>query len=137
MIGLRNIEIPPKIEILVFLKNKISMYKRCTKACSYCLDFHYKNFSLTFLLGLKMTFVCEFQHVPLWKLTFFSQGSIHLVSMRFCGYVSNLSWNKNWKSLNSNLFQKMDFRFLIHCCTPLVQRKKLLLQLWILQSCKW
>jgi hypothetical protein len=40
----QNFEIPPKIKILVFFKNK-NLYVRGTRVCFYRLDFQSKNFS--------------------------------------------------------------------------------------------
>jgi hypothetical protein len=43
-ISLRNFEMPPKIEILVFLKKKKSIYRGSTRIYVLRLDFQYNNF---------------------------------------------------------------------------------------------
>jgi hypothetical protein len=48
-ISLRNFDIPPKIEILVFFL-KDSICRKGTKAYAYRLDFYYKNFSYAFFI---------------------------------------------------------------------------------------
>jgi hypothetical protein len=63
---------PPKIEILVFLKRKISLCRRGTRVCVHHLDFQYNNFLYVFFIVKKKAFVCEFQQTPLWKMIFFS-----------------------------------------------------------------
>jgi hypothetical protein len=68
---LRNFEMSPKIEILVFLKNKSFMCRGSTRVCIHYLDFQYNNFSCLFYCQ-KTAFVCEFQHIPLRKMIFFS-----------------------------------------------------------------
>jgi hypothetical protein len=68
----QNFEIPPKIEILVFFRKKISMYRGGTRACFHYLDFNPRIFHTLFLLS-KNGLVCEFQHTPLWKLMIFSR----------------------------------------------------------------
>jgi hypothetical protein len=82
-ISLRNYEIPPKIEILMFFKKK-SIHRGGTKACAHHLDFQYNNF---YAFSIVNAFVSEFQHTPLWN--FFSQCSTSLVDMRFCRHVPN------------------------------------------------
>jgi hypothetical protein len=42
-----------------------------------------QEFFICYFYYKKMAFVCEFQHIPLYKMIFF-QGSICLVDMRFC-----------------------------------------------------
>ena len=74
-ICLKNFEIPPKIKILIFWKKSNPVSRWHTKACAHCLDFQYNNFSLCFLYCQKTTFVCEFQHTPLWKIIFFLNAS--------------------------------------------------------------
>jgi hypothetical protein len=49
----QNFGIPPKIEILVFFKNKISMYRGGTRACFCRSDFQSKNFSYAILIVKK------------------------------------------------------------------------------------
>jgi hypothetical protein len=71
-ISLRNFEIPPKIEILIFFqKNKILYVDDAPKhvltiwisnTAIFCIPFYCQ----------KTAFVCEFQHTPLWKIIFFS-----------------------------------------------------------------
>jgi hypothetical protein len=48
----RNFEIPPKIEILVFFKNK-NFYRRGTRACFHRSDFQSKNFSYAIFIVKK------------------------------------------------------------------------------------
>jgi hypothetical protein len=60
----------------------------------------------------KTTFVCEFQHIPLWKIICFSifhvyQSSTFPVRMRFCRQVPNSTRNKNLKSHNPYLLKRM------------------------------
>jgi hypothetical protein len=55
----QNFEIPPKIEILVFLKNKNYMCREGTRACFHRLDFQSRIFHMLFLLS-KSGLVCEF-----------------------------------------------------------------------------
>jgi hypothetical protein len=42
-ISLRNFEMPPKVEILVFIKNKNIMYRGSTRVYVHHLDFQYNN----------------------------------------------------------------------------------------------
>jgi hypothetical protein len=50
-ICLRNFEIPPKIEILMFFKKENLVHGRGTKACVHSLDFQYNFFYMPFLLS--------------------------------------------------------------------------------------
>jgi hypothetical protein len=62
---------PPKIEILVFFKNKKnSMCRRSTKVYVHHLNFQYNKFLYVFFIVKKTAFVCEFQHTPLLKMIF-------------------------------------------------------------------
>jgi hypothetical protein len=70
--------------------------------------FSIQEFFICLFKCQKTAFVCEFQHTPLCKMTFF-QGSIWLVDMRFCRHVPNSPRNKNLKSLNPYLLYKMVF----------------------------
>jgi hypothetical protein len=90
-----NFEIPPKIEILVFSKNKNkSMYRRGTRACFHCLDFQSKNFSYAIFIVKKRPLYVNFS-IPLCRKWFFPQCSTRLVGMRFWGHVPNSLRNKN------------------------------------------
>jgi hypothetical protein len=60
----QNFEIPPKIEILVFFKIKISIYRRRTRACFYCLDFQSKKFSYANFIVKKRPLYVNFSIPP-------------------------------------------------------------------------
>jgi hypothetical protein len=94
----RNFEISPKIEILVFFKNKISIYRGGTRACFHCLDFQSKNFSYAIFIVKNRPLYVNFSIPPCGK-RFFSQCSIPLVGMRFWGHVPNSFRNKNMERL--------------------------------------
>jgi hypothetical protein len=79
-ISLRNFEIPPKLEILILFKKKNLVCRGRTKACAHHLDFQYNNFLYALLYCQKTPFVREFQHIPLWKIIFFS------IFHTSCGY---------------------------------------------------
>jgi hypothetical protein len=56
----QNFEMPPKIEILVFSKIKISTYRRGTRAYFHCLDFQSKNFSYAIFIVKKWPLFVSF-----------------------------------------------------------------------------
>jgi hypothetical protein len=87
-ISLRNFEIPPKIEILVFLRKKNYMCRTDTKACAHRLDFQYKNFPYAFFNVKKRPLYVNFS-ISLSTKWHFSQGSIRLMGVRFCSHVLN------------------------------------------------
>jgi hypothetical protein len=51
IISFRNFEMPPEIEILVFLKKKNSMCRGSTRLCVHLLDFQYNNFYMFLFLS--------------------------------------------------------------------------------------
>jgi hypothetical protein len=57
------------------------------------IGFSIQEYYRGFFYCQKTTFICEFQHTPLWKLMI-SQGSTPYVGMRFCGHVPNSPRNK-------------------------------------------
>jgi hypothetical protein len=63
----RNFEIPPKIEILVFSKIKISMYRGGTRACFHHSDFQSKNFSYAIFIVKKQPLYVNFSILPCGK----------------------------------------------------------------------
>ena len=75
---------------------------------STSFGFSIKKISICLFQCQKTAFVCEFQHTPLCKMTFFS-SSIHLMDMRFCWHVPNSFKNKNLKSFNPYLLLKVVF----------------------------
>jgi hypothetical protein len=101
-ISLRNFEIPPKIEILVFLKNKFSVCRGGTRACIHHLDFQYKKFSYAFIVVKNRPVHVNFS-IRACGNGCFSQDSIPLVGMKFCEHVPNLLRNKTLKRLIPNL----------------------------------
>jgi hypothetical protein len=63
-----------------------------------CLDIQYKNSSYAFSIVKKIAVICEFQHIPLYKMMLSSRfHTSH--GMRFCRHVPNSSRNKNVKRL--------------------------------------
>jgi hypothetical protein len=56
----QNFEIPPKIEILVVSKTKISTYRRGTRACFHYLDFQSKKFSYAIFIVKKRPLYVNF-----------------------------------------------------------------------------
>jgi hypothetical protein len=72
-----------KLRFWYFTKNNNSICRRGTKAYAYHLDSHYKNFSYAFFIVIKWPLCVNFNIPPCTKWRF-SQGSIHLVGMRFC-----------------------------------------------------
>ena len=107
-ICLRNFDIPPKIEVLVFFKNKSSMCRRGTSACAHPLDFQYKTFSYTFFVVKSWPLYVNFS-IPPCENWCFSQGSTPLVGMKFCEHVPNSLTNKNLKGFIQNLLGKVNF----------------------------
>jgi hypothetical protein len=89
-----NFEIPPKIEILVFFKNKICACRGGTRACFHCSDFQSKNFSYPIFIVKKWPLYVNFSIPPCGKW-FLSQCSTPLLGMRFRGHVPNSLRNKN------------------------------------------
>jgi hypothetical protein len=69
----QNFEIPPKIEIIVFLQKKNSACRGGARACFHYLNFSIQEIFIFYLYCQKTAFVCEFQHTPLWKLMIFSR----------------------------------------------------------------
>jgi hypothetical protein len=116
-------EIPPKIKILVFFKNKICMCRGGTRACLHCLDFQSKNFSYAIFIVKNWPLYVNFS-IPLCAKWCFFQGSIPLMDMRFCWYVPNSPRNKNLKSLNPYLLYKMVFLAPKNSAVPLERRGK-------------
>jgi hypothetical protein len=89
------------------------MCRRHTRICVHRLDFQSKNFSYVFYRQ-NLTFVCEFQHIPLWKLMIF---------LRFhtsCGHeiLPNSPRIKNPKRLLPYLLWKVVFWTPKDCCPP-------------------
>jgi hypothetical protein len=60
----QNFEIPSKIKILVFLKNKKITYRRGTRACFLCLDFQSKIFLYAIFIVKKRPLYVNFS-IPL------------------------------------------------------------------------
>jgi hypothetical protein len=118
----RNFEIPPKIEILVIFKNKISIYRRGTRACFHRLDFQSKNFSYAIFIVKKRSLYVNFSILPCGHWWFY-QGSTPCVGMRFCGHVPNSPRNKNLKRLTLNLLGKVVFLDPKDCCPPFAGAK--------------
>jgi hypothetical protein len=104
-----NFEIPPKIKILVFFKNKKFLcVERALEHVPAVLIFNRRNFHMLFLLsrnGLCMWILAY----PLAKVDFFSQCSTPLVDMRFWGHVPNLLRNNNMERHIPYLRFKMVF----------------------------
>ena len=134
-ISLRNYEIPPKIEILVFFYiKKCFTYRRGTRACIHHLDFQYKNFSYAFFVAKNRPLYVNFSMPPCGNWCF-SQGSTSLVGMKFCKNVSNSLRNKNLKRLIPNLLEKSGFFGFQNTTASLGNnKKKLFLQLWMLRN---
>jgi hypothetical protein len=65
-ISLRNFEIPPKIEILIFFK-KNPVCRGRTKAYSHHLDFQYNNFLYAFFIVKKQPLYVNFNIPPCGK----------------------------------------------------------------------
>jgi hypothetical protein len=80
-----------------------------TKACSHGLDFYYNNFLYASFFWIQKHALYVNFIISLHTKWLFSQGLIHLVDMGFCRHVSNSPRNKNLKSLDSYLIQKMVF----------------------------
>jgi hypothetical protein len=97
-----------KLRLWCFSFKKNYMCRKSTKAYAYHLDFHYKNFSNAFFIVKKWPLYVNFIISLCAKWCFF-QGSICLVGMRFCWHVPNSPTNKNLKSLELYLLQKMVF----------------------------
>jgi hypothetical protein len=55
---------PPKIEILVFLKNKNSMYRRSTRVYVHHLNLPYNNFLYVFFIVKKRPLYVNFNIPP-------------------------------------------------------------------------
>jgi hypothetical protein len=73
-ISLRNSKMPPKIEILVFFKNK-KQKLLCVEEALECMFTVWISNIIIFICLFycqKTAFVCEFQHTPLRKMIFFS-----------------------------------------------------------------
>ena len=133
----QNFEIPLKIEILVFLKNKIKLICReSTRACFHLLDFQSKNFSYDIFIVKKRPLYVKFS-TPACGNWWFSQSSTPCIDMRFCGYVPNSHRNKKPKRHISYLYEKVVFLTPKDCYPPYVGAKNLFLYLWMLWSCKW
>jgi hypothetical protein len=90
-ITVKNFEIPPKFEILVFFQKKYSAFFIVQKQSLYV------NFNIS-----------------LHAKTIFSW--FHISYMRFCNIIFNSLKNKNLKFLNPYLLQKMGFCSPTHCC---------------------
>jgi hypothetical protein len=65
-ISLKNFEIPPKIEILIFFQKKI-ICRGGTKVCANRLDFQYNNFSYAFFVVKKLPLYVNFNISPCGK----------------------------------------------------------------------
>jgi hypothetical protein len=63
-IRLRNFEMPPKIEILLFFKKKNSMCRRSTRVCTHRLNFQYDNFLYVFFIVQKQPLYVNFSIPP-------------------------------------------------------------------------
>jgi hypothetical protein len=60
----QNFEIPPKIEILLFFKNKIFVCRRGTRACFHRLNFQSKNFLYAIFIVEKRPLYVNFSIPP-------------------------------------------------------------------------
>jgi hypothetical protein len=67
IISFRNFEMPPEIEILVFLKKKNSMCRGSTRVYVRCLDFQYNNFLYVFFIVKKRPLYVNFNIPPCGK----------------------------------------------------------------------
>jgi hypothetical protein len=70
-IKLTNLEMPPKIEISVFFKNKNFYVQRKQYSIFLLFGFSVQQFLKCLFYCQKMAFVCEFQHTPLAENDFF------------------------------------------------------------------
>ena len=98
-ISLRKFEMPLKIDIFM------SICRGGTKVCVHCLNFQYNNFSYVFFVVKKSLYV-NLSIPPCGIFIFFKCSTSH-VGIRFCRHVPNSTKNKNLKSLNPYLLQKM------------------------------
>jgi hypothetical protein len=119
----KNFEIQPKIEILVFFKNKISTCKGGIRACFHHSDFQSKNCSYAIFIVRKRPLYVNFSMPPRGNW-WFSQGSTPCVGMRFCGHVPNSPRNKNLKKLISYLLEKVVFLDLERLLSPFRRGEK-------------
>jgi hypothetical protein len=96
---------------------------------SWLFGFSIQEFFICYFYCQKTAFVCEFQHIPLWKLMIFS-SSTPCVGMRFCGHIFNSSRNKDLNWLILNLLGKVVFLDPKRLLSPYgMGTKKLFLQL--------
>jgi hypothetical protein len=117
-ISLKNFEIPPKIEILVFFKIKKIMCKGGTIACAHHLDFSY-----VFFVVRNQPLDVNFSMPPCENCCF-SQGSSSLVGIKICEHVTNTLRNKTLKMLIPKSTLKSGFFGLKNTAIPLGHRKK-------------
>ena len=133
-----NFEIPPKIEILVFLKNKKSsiIYRRGTKACICHLDFQYKFFYMRFLLSKTSLYMWLSAHL-LVEIDIFLKVPCLLWAWNFVSMYITHSGIRLWR-LIANLLENVVFLGLQNTEVPLGHMEKnICLQLWMLWFCKW
>jgi hypothetical protein len=71
-ITLRNFEMPPKIEIFIFFKRNKNLHVVETLKHVLTLWIFRKIIFYMSFYCQKTTFACEFQHIPLRKMIFFS-----------------------------------------------------------------
>jgi hypothetical protein len=114
------------LEFDIFFKRKLPCVEEATKHV-----FPYAFFNVK-----KRVFVCEFQHTPLCKMTFFLKVPYVLwvwdfVYMNLANLGTRIqspsihTYSKNWFSWPPKL-----------CCTSWAHGKELFFQLWTLWSCK-
>jgi hypothetical protein len=96
-----------------FPKEKLLCIEEAPKHVPFLCIFNSRVFHIPFYC-LKMAFVCEFQHTPLCLMTFSSR--FH-TSYGY-GILWNSPRNKNVKSLNPYLLQKIGFLASKHYCIP-------------------
>jgi hypothetical protein len=132
----QNFEIPPKIEILVFLKNKNCMCRRGTKACFHHSDFQCKKFSYAIFIVKKNGLCMWISAYPLAKNDFFLNVPHLLWVWDFEDmYLTHLE-TRIWRGTFHIYFKKCFFLPSKLCCPLRVQGKKtfsLTLNVMILQ----
>jgi hypothetical protein len=70
--------------------------------------FSIQQFFVCLFYCQKTAFVCEFQHIPLWKINF-CQCSTPLLDMRFCRDIPNHLEMRIWRGTFHIYFKKWFF----------------------------
>ena len=124
-----------KIEILVFLQNKICTCRRGIGACFHHLDFQSKDSLYVFFIVKKWPLYVNFS-IPLAENDFFFNVSHFVWIWDFEDiYLTHLE-TRIWRGTFHIYFRKWSFWLSKLCCLLWAQGKKLFCQLWMLWSCK-